>query len=93
MLDLIKDLHVPIENKETTKEGINNEMPSNGKEWDTTNLFEDLMNEVCNELYPGCLEFFSNFLINLMNIKFSTSQVTNHLTCCLGVNSFILLVV
>uniref|UniRef100_A0A9I9ELE9 Uncharacterized protein n=1 Tax=Cucumis melo TaxID=3656 RepID=A0A9I9ELE9_CUCME len=32
----------------------------------TNNIFQDLLNEARNELYPGCFEFLSlNFLVKL----------------------------
>ena len=70
MLNLINDLRVLIEIKESTKQGIKNEMSFNSQEWDITNLFEDLMKEAQNELYHDCLEFSSlNFSVKLMHIK------------------------
>ena len=36
-------------------------MPFNGEEQGTINLFEDLMNEERNELYPGWSKIFSHF--------------------------------
>uniref|UniRef100_A0A9I9ECW6 Uncharacterized protein n=1 Tax=Cucumis melo TaxID=3656 RepID=A0A9I9ECW6_CUCME len=47
-----------------------NEMPMNvGVNIDedrTNNIFQDLLNEARNELYPGCSEFSSlNFLVKL----------------------------
>ena len=39
-------------------------------EQDITNIFQDLLNEARNELYPGSSEFFSlNFLVKLMHVK------------------------
>ena len=36
----------------------------------TTYIFQKLLNKARNELYPGCLEFFSlNFLVKLMHIE------------------------
>ncbi|KAL0559314.1 hypothetical protein IC582_003922 [Cucumis melo] len=70
MLDLLNDLQVPIENEEETEEAFENEMPFDDDQQDTTSLFEDLMNEARNELYPGCSKFSSlNFLVKLMRIK------------------------
>ena len=70
MLDLINDLQNPIEHEEATKVGLENEIPTNGEEQDTINLFENLINETCNDLYPGCSKFFSlNFLVKLMHFK------------------------
>lgn len=43
MLNLINDLQILIENEQTNKDGIENEMSANAQERDTTNLFEDLM--------------------------------------------------
>ena len=37
---------------------------------DTTNIFQNLLNEACNELYLSCSEFSSlNFLFKLMHVK------------------------
>ncbi|KAA0047781.1 hypothetical protein E6C27_scaffold133G00170 [Cucumis melo var. makuwa] len=37
---------------------------------DTTKIFQDLLDEARNELYPGCSEFSSlNFLVKLMHVK------------------------
>ena len=70
MLDLFNGLQVSIKYEEATEEGLENEMLFSGVEQDITNLFQDLMIETHNELYPGCLEFFSlNFLVKLMHIK------------------------
>lgn len=45
-------------------------MPSNNRERDATNLFEDLIIEAHNELYSSCLQFSPlNFLVKLMHIK------------------------
>ena len=39
-------------------------------EQETTNIFQELLNEAQNKLYPGCLEFSSlNFLLKLIYIK------------------------
>ena len=39
---------------------------------DRTNIFQDLLNEARNELYPSCSEFSSlNFLVKLMHVKSS----------------------
>lgn len=43
MLNLINYLQVLIENEQTNKDGIENEMSANAQERDTINLFEDLM--------------------------------------------------
>ena len=53
------------------KEGLENEIPFNiGVEQETTNIFQKLLNEACNELYFDCSEFSSlNFLVKLMHIN------------------------
>ena len=54
MLDLVNDLQVLIEHEEATEKCLENEMLFSGIEQETTNLFQDLMNEAHNELFTGC---------------------------------------
>ena len=75
MFDMLNDLQAPIEHEEKTEElRLEDEMPMNvGVDIDedrTNNIFQDLLNEACNELYPRCSEFSSlNFLVKLMHAK------------------------
>ena len=70
MLDMLNDLQISIEHEEVTEEDLENEMPFSGVEQETKIIFQDLMNEARNKLYPGCLEISSlNFLVKLMHIK------------------------
>ncbi|TYJ99419.1 CACTA en-spm transposon protein [Cucumis melo var. makuwa] len=72
---MLNDLPAPIEHEEEIEElRLEDEMPMNvGVEIDgdrTNNIFQDLLNEARNELYPGCSEFLSlNFLVKLMHVK------------------------
>ena len=71
MLGMLNDLQAQIEHEEEAEEGLENEISFNiGVEQETTNIFQELLNEARNELYPGCSEFFSiNFLVKLMHIE------------------------
>ena len=74
MFGMLNDLQASIEQKEETEEGrMENEMTCNigvRIEQDTTNIFQDLLNEAPIELYPGCSEFFYlNFLVQLIYVK------------------------
>ena len=55
------------------KEGLENDMLLNSGvdvEQETTNIFQDLLNEGCSELYLGCSEISSlNFLVKIMHVK------------------------
>uniref|UniRef100_A0A9I9EDR2 Uncharacterized protein n=1 Tax=Cucumis melo TaxID=3656 RepID=A0A9I9EDR2_CUCME len=69
MFGMLNDLEVPIEQEEKTEEGrLEDEMPRNIRvdiNEDTTNIFQNLLNEARNELYPDCSEFSSlNFLVS-----------------------------
>ncbi|TYK20936.1 CACTA transposable element [Cucumis melo var. makuwa] len=71
---MLNDLQVLIEQEEELEERrLDDEMSMNvGVEIDEdrTNIFQDLLNEAHNELYPGCSEFSSlNFLVKLMHVK------------------------
>ena len=61
MFGMLNDLQAPIEQEKESEEGrLVYEMSRNigvDIEQDTTNIFY----EACNELYPGCSRFFSNF--------------------------------
>ena len=57
MFGMLNDLQVSIEYEEETEEGLENEMSFNIRvdiEQETTNIFQDLMNEARNELYLSC---------------------------------------
>ncbi|TYK01074.1 CACTA en-spm transposon protein [Cucumis melo var. makuwa] len=46
---------------------------------DTTKIFQDLLDEARNELYPGCSEFSSlNFLVKLIHVKEGSTDMTWH---------------
>ena len=39
-------------------------------EEETTNIFQDLLNEACSELYPGCFKYSSlKFLVKMMHVN------------------------
>uniref|UniRef100_A0A9I9EJX4 Uncharacterized protein n=1 Tax=Cucumis melo TaxID=3656 RepID=A0A9I9EJX4_CUCME len=70
MFSMMNDLQAPIEHEEETEElRLKDEMTRNigvDIDEDTTNIFQDLLNEARNELYHGCSEFSSfNFLVKL----------------------------
>ncbi|KAL4016879.1 hypothetical protein IC575_024541 [Cucumis melo] len=75
MFGMLNNLQAPIEHEEETEElHLEDEMPMNvGVDIDedrTNNIFQDLLNETCNELYPNRSEFLSsNFLVKLMHVK------------------------
>ncbi|KAA0063387.1 Transposon Ty3-I Gag-Pol polyprotein [Cucumis melo var. makuwa] len=74
MFSMMNDLQAPIEHEEETEElRLKDEMTRNigvDIDEDTTNIFKDLLNEACNELYHGCFEFSSfNFLVKLMHVE------------------------
>ena len=78
MFSMLNDLQASIEQEEKTKEGrLEDEMSRNiGVDIDeeTTNIFQDLLNEAHNELYPGYSKFSSsNFLVKLMHVKILNS--------------------
>ena len=54
---MLHDLQTPIEHEEeTTKEGLENDMSFNScVEEETKNIFQELLNQPCCELYPDCL--------------------------------------
>ena len=68
MLEMLNDLQDSIEHdKEIMEEtDLENDMSFNsGVEEETTNIFQELLNQARCELYPGCSEFSSlNFLVN-----------------------------
>ncbi|KAL0546349.1 hypothetical protein IC582_016257 [Cucumis melo] len=72
---MLNDLQAPIEHEEEIEEfRLEDEMAMNvgvNIDEDTTNnIFQDLLNQARNELYPGCFEFLSlNFLVKLMDVK------------------------
>jgi len=70
---LLTDLQGPmIRSEENTddEEDFEDEIPENVEEMNTSNIFDDLMDEARNQLYPGCTKFSSlNFLVKLMHIK------------------------
>ena len=52
------------------EEDFGNEMHENTKQRYTTNIFQELMDEVCNSLYSGCTKFSSlKFLVKLMDVQ------------------------
>ena len=61
MFSMMNDLQAPIEHEEETEElRLKDEMTRNigiDINEDTTNIFQDLLNEARNELYPSCSEF------------------------------------
>ena len=74
MFGMLNDLQAPIEQEEETEEHhLEDEMLMNvgvDIDEDRTNIFQDLLNEARNELYPGCSKFLSlNFLVKLMHVK------------------------
>ncbi|KAA0036650.1 uncharacterized protein E5676_scaffold668G00130 [Cucumis melo var. makuwa] len=75
---------VPIEQKEKTEEDrLEDEMLRNIRvdiDEDTINIFQNLLNEARNELYPGRSEFSSNFLVKLMHTdkRIETNDVLRH---------------
>ena len=71
---MMNDLQALIEQEEETEKcHLGDEISRNSGvdiEQDTTNIFQKLLNETCNELYLGCFEFSSlNFLVKLMHVK------------------------
>ena len=70
MFGMLNDLQAPIEQEEKTEEDrLEDEMLRNIRvdiDEDTINIFQNLLNEARNELYPGRSEFSSNFLVKLM---------------------------
>ena len=62
-----------IEHVEETEERLANEMSFNSGvdiEQETTNIFQDLLNEARSELYPSCSKIFSlNFLVKMTHVK------------------------
>uniref|UniRef100_A0A9I9EE50 Uncharacterized protein n=1 Tax=Cucumis melo TaxID=3656 RepID=A0A9I9EE50_CUCME len=67
---MLNDLQASIEQEEETEERrLEDEMLRNigvDINEDITNIFQDLLNEARNELYPSCSEFLSlNFLVKL----------------------------
>ena len=52
------------------EEDFGNEMHENTKQRYATNIFEELMDEACNPLYPGCTKFsLLSFLVKLLHVK------------------------
>ncbi|TYK26514.1 uncharacterized protein E5676_scaffold313G00940 [Cucumis melo var. makuwa] len=74
-LVLVKSLRdcIFMREEETEESRLEDEMLRNigvDIEQDTTNIFQNLLNEARNELYPDCSELsFLNFLVKLMNVK------------------------
>ena len=65
ILRMLHDLQAPIEyEEETMKEGLKNDMSFNSDvEEETTNIFQELLNQARRELYSDCSKFSSlNFL-------------------------------
>uniref|UniRef100_A0A9I9EFK1 Transposase-associated domain-containing protein n=1 Tax=Cucumis melo TaxID=3656 RepID=A0A9I9EFK1_CUCME len=57
MFGMLNDLQALVEHEEEMEEGLENEMSFNIRvdiEQETTNIFQDLMNEARNELYLSC---------------------------------------
>ncbi|KAA0051834.1 uncharacterized protein E5676_scaffold609G00610 [Cucumis melo var. makuwa] len=75
MFGMLNDLQAPIEHAEETDDGHLEDEISMNVEVDidedrTNNIFQDLLNEARNELYPDCSKFSSlNFLVKLMHVK------------------------
>ncbi|KAA0066392.1 uncharacterized protein E5676_scaffold602G00520 [Cucumis melo var. makuwa] len=72
MLGMLHDLQASIEHEEEiVEEGLENDMSFNsGVEEEMTNIFQELLNQACCELYPDYSKFSSlNFLVTLMHIK------------------------
>ena len=74
MFGMLNDLQVLIDQEEEMDERrLEDEMSRNigvNIDEDTTNIFQNLLNEARNELYPDCSELsFLNFLVKLMNVK------------------------
>ena len=72
-LVMLNDLQASIEHEEETEEGLENKMSFNIEvdiEHETTNIFQNLLNEARSELYPDCSEFTSlNYVVKLMHAK------------------------
>ena len=84
MLGMLHDLQAPIEHEEeTAEEGLENDISFNsGVEEETTNIFQELLNQARHELYPNYSKFSSlNFLVMLMHVKVLTLRVTSRSTC------------
>ncbi|KAL4030764.1 hypothetical protein IC575_009016 [Cucumis melo] len=75
IVGMLNDLQASIEHEEEIEEfRLEDEMAMNvgvNIDEDTrNNIFQDLLNQARNELYPGCSEFSSlNFLVKLMHVK------------------------
>ena len=69
MFGMLNDLQALTEQDEEIKD----EIPRNIRvdiDQDTTNIFQDLLNEARNELYLGCFDFSSlYFLVQLIHVK------------------------
>ncbi|KAA0043014.1 GDSL esterase/lipase [Cucumis melo var. makuwa] len=60
MLGMLHDLQAPIEHEEETEEGLENDIPFNsGVKEETTNIFQEILNQARSELYPDCSKFSS----------------------------------
>ena len=73
MLGMLHALQALIEHVEESEEGLDNEMSFNSGvdiEQETTNIFQDLLDEARSKLYLGCSEFYAlNFLVKMMYVK------------------------
>lgn len=73
MLNLLYDLHTPIGDANVDDENIKSKMLTNfhATETSSSSLFNELMNEARDQLYPGCTRFSSlmYFLVKLMHMK------------------------
>ena len=72
MLGMLHDLQTFVEHEEdTVEEGLENDMSFNsGIEKETTNIFQELLNQAHCDLYLGCSETsYMNFLVTLMHVK------------------------
>ena len=70
MLNILNDLQFRSFEEELHEEDIKTKVLSNVHESDNSNLFDDLLGEPCDQLYPSCTKYSSlNFLVRLMHIK------------------------
>ena len=72
LFNLLNDLQGSMREEayDEDEDDFGDEIHENTEQRYTTNIFEELMNEARNPLYPGCTKFSSlNFLVKLMHVK------------------------
>lgn len=78
MLNILNDLQGRIIDEDLNEEDIEIES-------DNSRLFKGLLDEACNQLYPGCRKYSSlNFLVRLMHIKVLNGWSNSYLICYLN---------